>query len=126
MRAPLPLRGEIWFVDTPGQPYDPHQPRLSLVVSSNARNRNSDDVIVVPIFSNGNLGPTRIPIASGVGGISHDSILFCEEITTLHVDFIRHGPLGRPVSADLLDQVVRAVRRALGEVVAEPGPNVTP
>jgi mRNA interferase MazF len=117
---PRPVRGEIWFVDTPGQHYDPHQPRPALVVSSNARNRNSDDVIVIPIFSNGNLGPTRLAIDAGVGGLAHDSVLFCEEITTLHVDFVRHGPLGPAVPAELLDRAVRAVRRALGEVVAEP------
>jgi len=118
--AQPPRRGEIWFVETPGQPFDPHQPRPGLVVSSNARNRNADDVIVVPIFSEGILGPTHVSVVKGVGGIPRDSVAFCEEITTIHHDFVSHGPLGPPVSSDLLAKVVRAVRRALGETVLEP------
>ena len=115
-----PRRGEIWAVYTPGQPYDPHQPRPALVVSENVRNRRGDDLIVIPIFSAGRLGPTRVPIRAGVGGIRHDSVLFCEEVTTIHHDFLAAGPWGRPVPEQLLRQVLRAVRRALGEVVLEP------
>src|SRR5438067_1726655 len=48
-----PRRGEIWFVETPNQPDDPHQPRPALIISANVRNRLADDVIVVPIFSRG-------------------------------------------------------------------------
>src|SRR6266567_458837 len=106
MLARQPLRGEIWFVDPPGQPYDPHQPRPALVISSNARNRRSDDFIFIPVFSTGTLGPTRVPLGAGIGGISHDSILFCEEISTLHLDLVRDGPLGRPVPDELLEKAV--------------------
>jgi mRNA-degrading endonuclease toxin of MazEF toxin-antitoxin module len=120
VRARKPRRGEIWLVHTPGQPEDPHQPRPALVVSENVRNRLADDVIVVPIFSAGRLGPTRVPLAAGTGGIRHDSILFCEEITTIADDFLEDGPLGPPVPRALLQQVLRAVRRALGEVLPEP------
>jgi mRNA-degrading endonuclease toxin of MazEF toxin-antitoxin module len=115
-----PLRGEIWFVDIPGQLYDPHQPRPALVISSNARNWNSDDIIVLPIFSHGSIGPTRVPILAGDGGIPRDSVIFGEEITTIHRDFVSHGPLGPPASAELLVRALRAIRRAVGEVVPEP------
>lgn len=114
-----PRRGEIWHVWTPGQPDDPHQPRPALVISENVRNRLSDDVIVIPIFSSQRLGPTRVPIARGTGGLDHDSVLFCEEITTVVHDFLGDGPLGPPVPEPLLRRVVRAVRRALGEVLPE-------
>ena len=116
-----PRRGELWSVYTPGQPVDPHQPRPALIISADVRNRLSDDVIVIPIFSAGRLGPTRVALRAGTGGIRHDSILFCDEITTIHRDFLARGPLGPAVPDSVLRQVVRAVRRALGEVVPEPG-----
>jgi len=115
-----PHRGEIWLVETPNQPDDPHQPRPALVVSENVRNRRSDDIIVVPIFSAGQIGPTRVALRAGVNGLVHDSILFCEEISTLHRTFVIDGPLGDPVGPSVMGRVNRAVRRALGEVVPEP------
>lgn len=91
------------------------------MVSSNARNYNADDVTVIPIFSQGVLGPTRVVLSKGIGDMRWDSVLFCEEITTITHQFLVEGPLGSPVPSEILDQVVRAVRRALGEVVPEPG-----
>ena len=115
-----PARGEIWSVRLPGKPDDPHQPRPALVVSANVRNRLADDVIVVPIFSLGAAGPTHVPLARGSGGIKKDSVLFCEELTTLDRDFLGRGPWGSLVEADVLKAVVRAIRRAVGETLPEP------
>ena len=115
-----PRRGEIWLVDTPNQPEDPHQPRPSLIISDDRRNRGAPTVIVVPIFSLARPGPTRVPIRSGVGGIIHDSVLACEQVVTLHKMFVVDGPLGGTVPPSLLGRVNRAIRRALGEVVPEP------
>ena len=112
-----PFRGEIWSVYTPGQPTDPHQPRPALIISEDERNQNSDDVTVIPVFSHGVLGPTHVPLRAGTGGIPHDSVLFCEEITTLDLDFLAEGPLGRPVPEGILQRAIRAVRIALGDVV---------
>lgn len=120
MQRRIPRRGELWFVFTPGQPDDHHQPRPGLVVSINARNINSNDLIVVPAFSEGAVGPTRVRIPRGMGGIPHDSVLFCEEITTIHQGFVADGPLGPPVPTETLQHVLRAVRRALGDGVLEP------
>jgi mRNA-degrading endonuclease toxin of MazEF toxin-antitoxin module len=112
-----PRRGEVWLAYTPGQPTDPHQPRFVLVVSADIRNRARDHVIV-PIFSTGNLGPTHLVIPAGRTGLRHDSVLFCEELTTLDKGFFEEdGPRGR-VSAELLEHVVLAVRRALGDFSA--------
>lgn len=118
--TPPPRRGEVWSAYTPGQPDHPHQPRAVLVVSSDARNWRADDAIVVPIFSEGMLGPTRVSIGAGIGGIAHDSVVFCEEITTLDHDFFEDGPLGPRIPRDLLNRVVRGIRRAVGDVVPEP------
>jgi len=103
----------------PGQPDDPHPPRPALVVSEDIRNELTDDVIVIPVFSRGTLGPTRVTLPAGSGGIRHGGVLFCEEITTIDRDFLRRGPLGPPIEAPLLEQVCRGIRRAVGEVVPE-------
>jgi mRNA interferase MazF len=107
----------VWLTFTPGQPADPHQPRFVLIVSADVRNRARDHVQVVPIFSTGNLGPTRLVIPAAGTGLRYDSVLFCEELTTIDKSFLQGGPRGH-VSQHLLEQVVIAVRRALGDFSA--------
>jgi mRNA interferase MazF len=113
----IPRRGEVWLAFIPGQPTDPHQPRFVLVVSADVRNRARDHVMVVPIFSRGNLGPTRLIIPAASTGLRYDSVLFCEELTTIDKTFLEDGPRGR-VSQQLLYEVVIAVRRAVGDFSA--------
>jgi mRNA-degrading endonuclease toxin of MazEF toxin-antitoxin module len=113
--VPDPRRGEVWLAYTPGQPADPHQPRFVLVVSADVRNRAREHVMVVPIFSTGTLGPSRLSIPAEGTGLRYDNVLFCEELTTIDKEFLEDtGPRGR-VAAALLDQVVLAVRRALDD-----------
>ena len=76
--------------------------------------------MVVPLFTNGGLGPTRVALDAGAGGMEHASVLFCEELTTLDHGFLVDGPLGPRVAESLLDRAIRSVRRALGEIVLEP------
>jgi mRNA-degrading endonuclease toxin of MazEF toxin-antitoxin module len=111
-----PRRGEIWNVYTPGQPTDPHQPRPALVISVDQRNAREDDILVVPIFSRGAIGPTHVPVSGNVGGLERDSVLFTEEITTLDLEFLDDGPLGDLVPESVLRRVVRGVRIAIGDV----------
>jgi mRNA-degrading endonuclease toxin of MazEF toxin-antitoxin module len=91
------------------------------VVSADVRNALRDHVIVVPIFSTGRPGPTRVVLAAGTGGVDHDSVLFCDELTTLDHRFMSDRPAGPPVPGRVMKDVVYAVRRALGDVVPEPG-----
>ena len=104
---------------TPGQPDDPHKPRPAVVVSENVRNRMRDDLIVVPVFSAGQLGPTRVTLPARSSGLRRNSVIFCEEITTIDRDFLARGPVGS-LSPKLMEAVVRSIRRAIGEVVPEP------
>jgi len=115
----VPLRGEIWYVSTPGRPRDPHQPWPALCVSADVRNRNRDHALFVPVYSRGRLGPTRVALPRGAGGVPHDSVAFCEELTTLDYDFLTDGPLGDLVPDYLIRDVVRAIRRAVGDLVPE-------
>jgi mRNA interferase MazF len=105
------------MVYTPGQPDDPHQPRPAVVVSEDIRNRLRDDLILVPLFSSGRLGPTRVRLPAGAAGVSRPSIAFCEEVTTIDRDFLSRGPLGKRLSPGQLADVIRGIRRALGDVL---------
>lgn len=78
-----------------------------------------DDLIVVPVFSAGQAGPTHVTLAAAASGLRHDSVIFCEEITTIDRDFLSRGPIGQ-LSPELMEAVVRGMRRAIGEVVSEP------
>ncbi len=104
-----PRRGEVWWADTPGQPDDPHQPRPCIIVSVNSRNARTDDVIVVPVFSAGKPGPNRVSLPLGTAGLPHVSIAFCDEVTTLHHQFLDGGPVGSPVPSELLAQLIVAI-----------------
>ena len=114
----FPRRGEIWTVDLPGQPRDDHTPRPALVVSMDVRNRLAGDILVVPLSSQLRPLPTHVLIPAGAGGQHRDSVAKCEQVTCLDKDFLKRGPLGPAVPARLLTDVVRAIRRAVGEPVA--------
>jgi mRNA-degrading endonuclease toxin of MazEF toxin-antitoxin module len=79
----------------------------------------TDDLIVVPLFTRGRSGPTRVAIPAA-GGLDHESVAFCEEVTTIDRDFLSRGPLGPRIAHTTVEEVVRGIRRAIGEVVAEP------
>jgi mRNA-degrading endonuclease toxin of MazEF toxin-antitoxin module len=91
-----------------------------VVVSEDVRNAVRDDLIVVPMFSRGRLGPTRVHLPFRAGNVAAEGVLFCEELTTIDRDFLASGPLGPPLDRKRMDSVVRAIRRAIGETVPEP------
>lgn len=71
-----------------------------------------------------NLGPTRVFLPEGQGGIDRDSILFCDEVCCLDADLLdfETGPLGGQVDGDILAEGVLKIRPAVGEVVPlQPG-----
>jgi mRNA interferase MazF len=111
----FPRRGEIWTVELPGQPADVHTPRPALVVSLDVRNRLAGDVLVVPVSTYLRQLPTHVFMPAGTGGLRNDSMAKCEQITCLDKRFLARGPLGRPVSDAVLREVLRAIRRAVGE-----------
>jgi mRNA-degrading endonuclease toxin of MazEF toxin-antitoxin module len=56
-----PRRGEIWSVDLPNQPDDPHTPPPALV-AIDVRNRLAGDVLVVPLTTHLRPLPTHVLI----------------------------------------------------------------
>jgi mRNA-degrading endonuclease toxin of MazEF toxin-antitoxin module len=114
---PFPRRGEIWSVELPNQPSDLLTPRPALIVSIDVRNRLANDVLVVPLSTTLRPLPTHVLIPSGAGGQRHDSMAKCEHITTLDKRFLLRGPFAGRVPERLLDEIVRAIRRAVGEAL---------
>jgi mRNA-degrading endonuclease toxin of MazEF toxin-antitoxin module len=110
-----PKRGEIWWVNLPNQPGDPHQPRTAIVVSPNRRNQLAFDVIVVPTFSNIRPHSTHVTIPAGNGGLPHESIAKCEQITTLDKRFLSGGPLGQPIGPTIMNAIIKAIRCAVDD-----------
>jgi len=113
--TPFPRRGEIWPVLLPNQPSDTHTPRPALVVSIDVRNRLASDVIVVPLSTNLRPLATHVLLPSGTGGLRQDSIAKCEQVTTLDKRLLGRSALGARVPDAILANVVRAIRRAIGE-----------
>jgi mRNA-degrading endonuclease toxin of MazEF toxin-antitoxin module len=72
------------------------------------------------MFSRGRGGPTRVVISAGAGTNMLEGVLYCEEITTIDRDFLANGPLSPPIGGRRMEEVVRAIRRAIGEIVPEP------
>ena len=106
----FPRRGEIWLVEFPDDP----KRRPALVVSPHVRNELANSVLVVPVTTNPRPSPTHVALAAGQGGLSHDSMVRCENVSYLHKSRLAHGPLAGPISPALLREVERALLRALG------------
>ena len=110
--SPAPLRGCLYWVTIPGEPGTKQRP--ALVVSVNARNRLADDVLVIPASTTLRPAPTHVRLGKGTGGLPRESVLRCEQITTLPKRLLSSSALGGPLSAALLEDVERGVLRAIG------------
>lgn len=107
-----PLRGCIYWVRIPGEPDAKRRP--ALVISVDARNRLASDILVVPASTNLRPAPTHVRLKKGTGGLPSDSVLKCEQITTLPKHLLSEAALGGPLSVALLEDVERAILRAIG------------
>jgi mRNA interferase MazF len=110
-----PLRGCLYWVKIPGEPEAKLRP--ALVVSVDARNRLANDVLVVPASTTLRPAPTHVRLKKGAGGVPRDSVLKCEQITTLPKHLLSEAALGGQLSSALLEEVERGVLRAIGIAV---------
>jgi mRNA-degrading endonuclease toxin of MazEF toxin-antitoxin module len=58
--------------------------------------------------------PTHVPVRRGEGGLPRDSVLKCEQITTLKKHAIDIAPIGLPLRTGRMAEVERAILRAIG------------
>jgi mRNA-degrading endonuclease toxin of MazEF toxin-antitoxin module len=101
-----PRRGDVCL-------FDLDKERPALVVSTDALNRFSLDVCVVPIskvehkqFS------LRPKLKAGDGGLDYDSWAKCDQVTTIPKDDAVYPGLGF-LTRESLDKVEKAIRTAL-------------
>ena len=57
--------------------------RPVLVISTDSRNERASDVVVIPCSTAMRPAPTHVFVARGEGGLPQNSVLKCEQITTL-------------------------------------------
>lgn len=88
--------------------------RPVLVLSPDVRNERATDVIVIPCTTVLRPAPTHVALREGEGGAPQESMLKCEQITTLHRDDVDPSPLGESLRPRKLEEVERAVLRAIG------------
>lgn len=106
----FPRRGEIWLVEFPDDP----KLRPALIVSPDLRNELANSVLAVPITTNLRPAPTHVPLPAGQGGLSHDSMARCENVSYLHKSRLSRGPLAGAISSELMRDVERCLLRSLG------------
>jgi mRNA-degrading endonuclease toxin of MazEF toxin-antitoxin module len=88
--------------------------RPALVVSVDARNERANDVLVIPCSTTLREAPTHVRLKRGEGGLPQDSVLKCDQITTLKTYQVDPMPLGMPIKPARMREVERAVLRAIG------------
>ncbi|HKA37551.1 MAG TPA: type II toxin-antitoxin system PemK/MazF family toxin [Thermoanaerobaculia bacterium] len=108
----FPRRGVFYWVEIPGEPGRKRRP--ALVISLNARNRFADDVLIIPASTTLRPAPTHVHLKKGTGGLARESVLKCEQVTTLSKRFVSDTALGGEISGALLEDVERGVLRAIG------------
>lgn len=108
--ASFPRRGEVWLVEFPDDP----KSRPALIVSTDARNELANSVLAVPITTNLRPSPTHVALPAGQGGLQHDSMARCENVSYLHKSRLARGPLAGMVTPALMRDVERCLLRALG------------
>ena len=111
-----PHRGEICLVELPGHPSD-KKDRPALIVSLDVRNRLANDVIVVPISTTLRPAPTHVGLPAGEGGLKVSSMAKCEQVTTLDKSFLIRGPFAGTISPSLMQEIEKAIQRAIGIVI---------
>ncbi len=105
-----PRRGEIWFVDFPDDP----KSRPALIVSLDVRNELANSVLAVPITTNLRPSSTHVALPARQGGLPHNSMARCENVSYIHKSRLSRGPLAGSISPALMADVERCLLISLG------------
>ena len=93
--------------------------RPVLILSPNARNQRASDVIVAPISSVLRDGPWHVRLRKGEAGVAKTSIIKCEQLSTIHKDFLSEAPAGTSLTPKKMKQVERAILVAVDILIPE-------
>ena len=58
--------------------------------------------------------PTHVELPAGEGGLKETSMAKCEQITTLDKSFLIRGPFAGTISPSLMQEIEKAIQRAIG------------
>jgi mRNA-degrading endonuclease toxin of MazEF toxin-antitoxin module len=108
--ANFPRRGEVWLVEFPDDP----KSRPALIVSPDVRNELANSVLAVPVTTNLRPAPTHVLLPAGQGGLVHDSMARCENVSYLHKSRLSRGPLAGGISPALMHEIERCLLRSFG------------
>jgi mRNA-degrading endonuclease toxin of MazEF toxin-antitoxin module len=102
-------RAHIYWVRMPSE----RKRRPAVVLSADRRNQLADTVVVAPMSTVPRRGRWNVGLRKGEGGLPHDSVIKCEEITTLLKDKLEPTSLGGPLSSERLAEIRTALLCAL-------------
>ena len=109
------VAGELWS----GRTSDRRRTRAgknrpALIVSPDARNELASSVLAIPVTTNLRPAPTHVLLPKGQGGLAHDSMGRCENVSYLHKSRLVRGPLAGSISPGLMTDIERCLLRSLG------------
>ena len=110
-KSGVPKRGEIWLFD---EGYGEHP---GLIISATARNEHSNDVLLVPFTSQPTHAHRHLLVTPARTGLKNPSYAEYSNISRVGKDELLTGPIGQ-ATEDLLQEIVRAVRLAIGDQAA--------
>ena len=111
-----PLRGEIWWMQFPGDMQGKKRP--GLIVSLDARNSHprADTVLAIPLSTSiHKLGPFHLLFHAGETGLRNNSVAWAENITTITRNQLVGRVEGhRPVTHTQICRLAEMVKLAMG------------
>ena len=107
--AKFPRRGEIWLVEFPDDP----KSRPALIVSLDAPT-NWPTAFWLFRSPPTCASPTHVALPAKQGGLMHDSMARCENVSYLHKARLSRGPLAGTISPALMRDVELCPLRSLG------------
>jgi mRNA-degrading endonuclease toxin of MazEF toxin-antitoxin module len=110
MAATFPRRGEVWLVAFPDDP----KSRPALIISTDIRKELANSVLAVPLTTNLRPAPTHVLLPKDQGGLSHDSMARCENVSYVHKSRLGRGAFAGTENAPLMLEIERSLLRAMG------------
>jgi mRNA interferase MazF len=109
-------RGEIWRVSLdPTTGHGQAGDRPALIVSDDRFNVSAAGLaVIVPRTSRERGIPSHVAIDPPEAGVRERSLAMCEQVRTISVARLRHGPWGPPVSQAIMTEVEWRLRLLLG------------
>jgi mRNA interferase MazF len=102
-------RGRFYWCQLPDDP----KRRPILIISPNLRNELASDVVAIPVSSVLRLGPWHVKIGKSESGLPRDSVLECEQPSTIRKSRLSPTAIGGRLSRDRMAEVAAAIIRAL-------------